>query len=246
LDPHDFHITIRTLAAGAHEAKAIRHASSRTKHVLPLLAIARITPHEESATGGPAAVDDPWETEGPFGPVAEEMLAKNRYYDLFDHTPTFHATALSLQSPRDQPDSARHRFISPRASATGLPETPERKHHFQEPSFVRKMKEEVAPEGLAGGFLGAPLPTKRPPRSKLYGASMPILRALWREIASRAYISASASGPPADEIGATHMLLVQRRGTPMYGSEMEDPELAQNVCTSRLSLMLALLSLLPR
>lgn len=52
LDPHHFHITIRTIAAGTHEAKAVRHASTHTKHVLPLLAVARITSRPKSPGSG--------------------------------------------------------------------------------------------------------------------------------------------------------------------------------------------------
>lgn len=223
MDPHHFHVTIRTLAAGTHEAKAIRHAAARTKHVLPLLAVARITPHPDRSPAA-LAVDDPWATD-PFGPVAEDMEgARHRDYDLFDRTPKFTGPNLSLQSPRDD---VRHTWLSPRAS--GAPETPVGLPDAAQPSFVRKMKEELAPEGLVGGCLGAPLPSIRAPRTKLHNTSTPLLKALWREVASRAYIAAAATGPPADENGATHMLLVQHKGTPMYGSEMEDPELAQNV-----------------
>lgn len=223
LDPHHFHITIRTLAAGTHEAKAIRHAAARTKHVLPLLAVARITPRAEQSPDG-LAVDDPWATD-PFGPVAEDM-GNRRDYNLFDRTPKFQD---ALQSPRGQPDSARHTWLSPRASGFGGFDSPRSPHDSAEPSFVRKMKEELAPEGLAGGFLGPPLPSVRRPHSKLHNVSTPLLKALWREVATRAYVAAVATGPPADEAGATHMLLVQHKGTPMYGSEMEDPELARNV-----------------
>lgn len=225
LDPHHFHITIRTLAAGTHEAKAIRLAAARTKHVLPLLAVARITPHPQSSPAT-IAVDDPWEAADPFGPVAEDMqAAQHRDYELFDRTPKFHGGKLSI--PTEQPDSARHTWLSPRAS--GAVDTPVGHHDAAEPSFVRKMKEEVVPEGLAGGFLGPPLPCARMAGTALRNTSTPLLKALWREMASRAYISAMTTSPPADDSGATHLLLVQHKGTPMYGSEMEDPELAQNV-----------------
>lgn len=226
LDPHHFHITIRTLAAGTHEAKAIRYAAARTKHVLPLLAVARITPRSEQSPDG-LAVDDPWATD-PFGPVAEDM-GHHRDYNLFDRTPKLHD---AMASPRGQPDSARHTWLSPRASGVGAFDTPLTPKDSAEPSFVRKMKEDLAPEGLVGGCLGPPLPRVSGPRSKLHNASTPLLKALWREVATRAYVSAAATGPPADDTGATHMLLVQHKGTPMYGSEMEDPELAQNVRTA--------------
>lgn len=197
-------------------------------------------------------MDDPWATD-PWGPVAEDMRASNkqRDYDLFDRTPKFttHDAALDLSTMSTMgniatfgrtlqsqgSDATRHTFISPRASGLDSMPTPRgaaaaaAARDPAEVSFVRKMKEEVTPAGLVGGFLGPPLPARRPPPSKLLGASSPILKALWREVATKAYVAAAGPAAPPDDSGATHMLLIQQKGTPMYGSEMEDPELAQKV-----------------
>lgn len=240
LDPRHFHVTIRALSSGLHEARAIHTASAITKHVLPLLAVARIRLRPDAAH---LTVDDPWEME-PFAangrtrPGGKHFVNGAMPHALLETDPTARAFT---------PDAHRHRWNASPPTSTGATQAAAESQAAAasefaprdldslalsgQISFVRSTKEQVLVEGLAGARLGPVVPHRRRfPRAS--GRRM--LRALWmlRAGVDRRCHIAEREQRNKDDLAATHLLLVQRRGTPMYGSELEDPDLVMQVSRS--------------
>eukprot|EP00892_Ulva_mutabilis_P011256 jgi/Ulvmu1/8502/UM044_0036.1 len=249
LDPRHFHVTIRALSSGLHEARAIHTASAITKHVLPLLAVARIRLRPDAAH---LTVDDPWEME-PFAangrarPTGKHFVNGAMPHSLLETDPTaraFTADAHRHQWSPSPPASGRaSQQQAAAAAAAAAAELAARDLDSLalsgQISFVRSTKEQVRVEGMGGARLGPVVP---PRRSVPRAAARKLLRVLWtlRAGVDRRCNVAEREQRNKDDLGATHLLLVQHRGTPMYGSELEDPDLVMQVFSALQNLHTAL------
>jgi hypothetical protein len=198
-------MSIRPIPTGAHEVAALALASHYTRHVSPIFAVARIS---RSLDTSPPAVDDPW---------APDLFALK--------SPSAESEQSTPRSRHGSP--SRHVWSPPHLDSMSISLKPS--WNIQEPSFIRQMKDSLHPDGLGTGRLGGAVRVHRRFPAVFRGAGAALLRALICPRVRRISASASGFGVQADDLGATHVAIIQRRGTPMYGSEFEDSNLASQV-----------------